>query len=363
MNSDVAARSRGASPSPLAQLASTLVFCAVLAALLGGERRLLHEVPGEFLAGDGPAQKWRRLEENEGIRMLFLGSSRVYRQLNPGLFDDQMAARGLTTVSYNFGLPGMGFFEELYLAERIADAPPPGLRWLLIELLDPTKEQDEVNRLSRRNIEWHTPALAWFALRAALLSERPGRERLDLAVEHLELLALRSSNAGLAIPALEQLLEGGAPGEDPSPHGFLPLTLDRSATTLARRDSFERDLAANPRYLEERVREVMEHETSPSPLVRARMRALTARLEAAGIRPIFFLSPPATRNNSDWRRLHEEGVLPDLIALDDPEEYPAFSLDASIRFDKNHLDRAGSGRLTRLLAEALSVLLKAEEGR
>jgi len=343
----------------LRALLSVLVFAGTLALCALGARSLFEALPGEFLDGDGPAQKLHRLEaRGDEVQLLFLGSSRVYRQLNPAVFDARLAERGVSLVSYNLGLPGMRFHEQLYLAERLIEERPPALRWLLFELLDPDPELEEANLLSRRNIEWHTPGLTWFALRTTLESPRPLPRKLGLGREHLELCLLRSFNAGLGPAALLDLLGGERLG-DPTPRGYLPLDLDPTQTTAIHRRRFQRDLAQNPRLLEERVQAIQQPGAPPGPLLAAEMRSWVARLEAAGIQPLFFLSPPADRNNSDWRALREQGVLPNLFAFDDPAQYPDFYLERSIRFDMNHMDRVGGSRLTRLLAEALAPSLAA----
>jgi len=345
-------------------LLSAAVFCLVLGLACCGLRRGFEALPDLVLEEPGPpALKLQHLRAHgDEIELLFLGSSRVFRQLNPTVFDAQLAERGLRLRSYNLGLPGMRFYEQLYLIDRLLAERPPALRWLLIELGDPDPGLEDANLLTRRSIEWHSTAITWLVLRNTWASDRALVAKLEATWSHLQGAWLRGSNAGLGVPALVSLIEPAPVQEDESPAGFLPLEFDPNRTTAQHRREFLTALAAEPRLLEQRVREIRQPAVPPAPgaLLAGEMRALVARLEHAGIEPLFFLSPPAERSNADWRALRAAGVLPNLFALDDPEQNPDFYLDPSIRFDLNHMDRTGGNRMTRLLAQEVAEHLLAE---
>ena len=56
---------------------------------------------------------------------VFVGSSRVYRQIAPGVFDRQVAAStGRAMRSFNLGAPSMFLPESLYVIDRILAQRP-----------------------------------------------------------------------------------------------------------------------------------------------------------------------------------------------------------------------------------------------
>src|SRR5262245_31919094 len=64
-----------------------------------------------------PKLTW--MEENaDNYDVLFLGSSRTYRQIIPELFDQLMAEGGKTVRSFNLGVDGMRPPEDTYLLEQ-----------------------------------------------------------------------------------------------------------------------------------------------------------------------------------------------------------------------------------------------------
>jgi hypothetical protein len=296
---------------PVAALLNVVVFVLVLALVLRGERRVFEGLPGFSLEEQGPpaikAEHLRR--HGDEIDLLFLGSSRVYRQLNPAVFDARLAELGWPLRSYNYGLPGVRFYELLYLAERLIEERPPALRWLVLELADPRPPLESANLLNRRSIEWHTAAVTTLAVRDALDSGGALRGRLEDAGQHVSGLVLRCGNLGLGTPALVTRFWPSGPSEDLVPTGFLPFDIDPSPSTPRRRAEFLAELQARPRLLQERVREIRPGPERPRlPARSARVvQDLVERLRAVGIEPLFLLLPPADRDNRDWEDARAEG--------------------------------------------------------
>ena len=87
---------------------------------------------------------------------VFVGSSRVYRQISPGVFDAQVtAATGRPMRSFNLGAPSMFLPESLFVIDRILAQRPARLRWMFIELDDPKPRLEEHAGLVRREVYWH----------------------------------------------------------------------------------------------------------------------------------------------------------------------------------------------------------------
>lgn len=344
---------------------SCLVFCVVLALACLGQREILRRVPGLGLEEEGPpAIKARhyRIHRDE-IDLLFVGSSRVYRQLNPAVFDARLAELGHPTHSYNFGLPGVRFYELLHLVDWLLETRSPRLRWLFLELGDPEADLEDANLFTRRNIGWHAPGLTWIACRNAWESERPLGRKLGESAAHLGALLFNLSNAGCGVPAVSSLLNGDATPPDQTPAGCLPAEYDPTRATRAHREEYLARLEADPELLRKRVDELLapRERSELSSFQLEVVRALVARIRDAGVEPIFLLLPPADRNNADWLAARASGALPDLFAYDDPRRFDDFYLDPELRFDLNHLLKAGGNRLTRSLAEDFARHLEAGE--
>jgi hypothetical protein len=346
---------------------NVLVFCVVLALACTAVRRVLERMPGLQLEEDGaPAVKVTHAREHaDAYELLFLGSSRVYRQINPTVFDAVLAEHGIAVRSYNLGLPGMRFYELLRRIDQILEERPPALRWLVLELDDPDPGLEDANVLSRRFIEWHTARVSWTAYRTILASSRSPLEKLRQCWGHTQGLLLRASNAGLGMTAVESRF--GVPPDltDYTPAGFLPLDFDPTRVTKEHRAEFLADFAKDKGILERRAQAITDPDIVPRlpRRLRDQMRDLVARIRAAGIEPLFLLLPPAERCNWDWRAAHKRGALPALFSYDDPREYQDFYRDLALRFDINHLNKAGANALTRLLAEDVAAHIQGSKSQ
>src|SRR5688572_32965818 len=65
--------------------------------------------------------------------VLFLGSSRTYRQVIPELFDKLMAEAGHPLKAYNLGIDGMRPPEDTYILEKVLSNRTKPLRWVIVE--------------------------------------------------------------------------------------------------------------------------------------------------------------------------------------------------------------------------------------
>lgn len=75
-------------------------------------------------------------------------------------------------------------------------------------------------------------------------------------------------------------------------------------------------------------------------------------LRASGIEPIYFIGPGTTREQS-FLDLAARGVVPRLLAFNDPAAYPEL-YRPEMRADRYHLNPIGAHRLTELLVQRLT---------
>jgi hypothetical protein len=82
----------------------------------------------------GASQKFRFFSAHKDeFDTLFIGSSRIYFQISPAIFDRVTRESGLPTHSFNFGIGSTYLLESAYLLEQILNLKPRNLRWLFIE--------------------------------------------------------------------------------------------------------------------------------------------------------------------------------------------------------------------------------------
>ena len=103
----------------------------------------------------GVSQKFRFFAEHKDeFDALFIGSSCVYFQISPAVFDHVTRESGLPTRSFNFGIGGMYLPETSYLLEQILKLNPRNLRWVFIEYDEVQTKWSPENQTSRRALYW-----------------------------------------------------------------------------------------------------------------------------------------------------------------------------------------------------------------
>ncbi len=103
----------------------------------------------------GVSQKFRFFAAHKDeFDTLFIGSSRIYFQISPAIFDRLTRESGLPTHSFNFGIGGMYLPESSYLLEQILSLKPRNLRWIFIEYDELQTKWSTENQTSRRALYW-----------------------------------------------------------------------------------------------------------------------------------------------------------------------------------------------------------------
>lgn len=305
---------------------------------------------------------WLERQKDE-VDAIFVGSSRVYREIDPARFDAACAAAGRPLRSLNLGMQGMRFPETLDLAERILTMEPARLRYLFLELAPFETAIEPENRLTERVVSWHSWPVSWRLILASLAEDLPWSERLDRAADHLLHWAHRAGNLGRGFAILETL--SGTAAEDfegrhtlgPAGDGFRALDDEQGGNFRERRRLFLEDLEGF-----RAAQEVLLAPDGPEPadpLLAPVLARLAAACAARGVRPIYLILPVIEKQTA-LRRLHDAGFAPDLIAFDDPAAWPDF-YRVRYRYDIHHLNAEGAALLTGALAAA--TLRLAEDGR
>jgi hypothetical protein len=341
--------------------AAFLITCAGLHAILP-----FPEIDG------GVSQKFRFFAAHKDeFDTLFIGSSRIYFQISPAIFDRVTRESGLPTHSFNFGIGGMYLPESAYLLEQILNLKPRNLRWVFIEYDELQTKWSPENQTSRRALYWAD----W---------------------KRVSLLLRKLSDAGTAplwLPNPAKLREIMLPQNDEKSTGslltFYAGQFEKNYTNVARAGDvldyfFSRDTknrrasylgAASDGYV------TRPHRMSPNQAA-AYERGLAAAMAQAGIRPlspyaveayrqcaqevrnigaapIFLISPSTTEINISTGSTGLPGVV---MAFNNPRAYPSL-YHTSVRRDGQHLTKSGAEEFTRIVAANFVELAQAGEIR
>jgi hypothetical protein len=270
---------------------------------------------------------------------IFIGSSFVHNQLVPRELDDEMAARGHPTRSFNFGLPGMSCGEALYVLEHVLALHPAHLKRLVLDGdMNDRPEHEDV--LTRRTIGWHAPEPT--AISMAAMWRAP------------ETLAYRTAAIRQdALGALQRLFDVGVINEWLS--GARDST-DVGAEGYATRDSWQDLDPTRPAGAKYRaaVDELRDHGRAPAEASGYRetlFEAMVARGRARGLEPLVLLAPTL-------HRYPPPSVRVPVYAFNDPSRQPEL-YDRLARADINHLNDRGARLYSRAVARALAAALDA----
>ncbi|HVS64978.1 MAG TPA: hypothetical protein VMT85_15910 [Thermoanaerobaculia bacterium] len=332
---------------------SVVAGVAVLALL---ERRL-PESTGDLLG-----EKLRQYARVAGeIDTIFLGSSRVYRHLDPATFDATFAEYGRRASSFNLGVPDMRILETLHLAERLLEGSSAIERLIVEAEAEPLFIREE-NRETQRVRRWHGIGTLRRAIPAILDAGAPWPETALAVLDRLALFAWRASQIGRGLDGIDALLDevGDRPARwiEPENRGFLSLDADRRAPrTESDREGLERrwrelhEEVADWRRTVARLRRSSPEGELRDPYELERFAELERLAARHDVELVFVLSPrPERRPN--LVHAAEAGIIDRLARFDDPDRYPEFyALDG--RYDRHHLDEEAAKEMTRRLALAL----------
>lgn len=306
--------------------------------------------------------------ERGGVDTVVVGSSLVYRHVDPFVFDRTMAEAGRPTRSFNLGLPGMTPHELDLIVDRLCELDPEGLRsvwisppWLSLETRPSPRGPREVNV--------HDPERLLVIARLIAASELSLPDKLSVGLAHAVVSARNVLRVGMGYEDLRRRLAGTASDRERAaaeadaelremlgPHGdgFEALVVSGDDKLLLRRASIwakggKRDFL---RALRERRRDGPPDVAVPGGLD-ALLERLATRVRGAGWEPVFFTHPLVSPDQPDAQYVHlwrpPDGSL--VLDLSDPERYPEL-FDLDLHFDLMHLNAPGAQLFTERLAHA-----------
>jgi hypothetical protein len=332
----------GSLPVVSVSVARTTLNVAIFFATLFGACTLI----GGFLPFpkvDGIYQKWAYFRAHKDqYDVLFLGSSRFYRQIVPRQFDDRVkAASGREFRSFNCGLDAMWPPESCFMLRELLSLEPKRLRWVFIEVMEIVSRLDDRNLTTRRMAYWHDWRHTRMVCSAISAGKQPIGEKCWLYTGHLAIYFRERSNQGRGAEWLSAAF-GMEKGKS-----------DRKMSSKLKEDGY----AGRDRELEGPERERYERflakakVSPPLPLVpisdalREALDRMIAEVRAAGAEPILVVSPSLFPNENFTNLPENVSVWSFLGANEYPDLY-----DPRHRFDIGHLNTAGARTYTDLLS-------------
>ena len=316
----------------------------------------------------GPKNDYYQAHKDE-YNTLFFGSSRVYNQVIPELFDttaNQAEGTGTTTNistdvstaeinSYNFGIPAMRAIDSAVLIEDVLADPPKNLKWVFFESILDKGYEPVTNARTHRAMYWHTWENTALAARYIFTSDESLPQKVALFSSHLLPFVYNQMNVGRlfnqVLPSDFSEEEQTVAADFTANEGFFALQDDSEPGRQA--------LLQDPEGYSESVatlKAVQANFQTDDPTLSANKRMLLEQIiqtiRAAGAEPIF-LEPPGLHLENDFQAAKRLGIIDNLISYKDPEQFPElYRLD--YRHDADHLNKAGSEAFTTRLAQDFS---------
>ena len=316
----------------------------------------------------GVSQKFRFFAAHKDeFDTLFIGSSRVYFQISPAIFDRVTRESGLPTHSFNFGIGGMYLPETSYLLEQILNLKPRNLRWVFIEYDELQTKWSPENQTSRRALywaDWKRVSLLlrkltdggtdpfWLPnpakLRDIVLRQEDEKNTRSLLTFYAGQFEKNYTNVARAADVLGYFF-----GRDPKGRRarYLGVASDGYVTRPNRMSpnqvtAYERGLAAA-------MAQTGTHPLSPYAVEAYRQCAQEVR--SIGATPIFLITPSMTQIDIATESTALPGVL---MAFNNPRTYPNLYRN-NVRRDGQHLTKSGAEEFTRIVAANFVELARA----
>jgi hypothetical protein len=292
---------------------------------------------------------------------LFIGSSRVYRQIDPALFDRLTSEQGIDSHSFNFGIEAMHSPEDLYLCEQILALKPARLKRVFLESSGFYHTFPNRDTESMRVVYWHD-ARRLFLLSKLIFStaEKPVKprswekeltaqtEKFNLFGQHLAIFFKRFCNLGqyasLFSFASEPPDRAHRMSLGPAEDGFKPLDFPFEGVELEQYKKRCLDLIRQPA-----------RKSQLPPLAAKSLDSLIKAIRRTGAEITILISP--TMNSERFYPKAKSDVS--VLDFSNLTEWPAL-FASEHRFNSGHLNSAGAAIYTRALAGSY-ILLKNPE--
>ncbi|MEA3208643.1 MAG: hypothetical protein QOE70_1700 [Chthoniobacter sp.] len=298
-------------------------------------------------------------QRHDDYDTIFLGSSRIYYQVIPPLFDQAAAEEGLPTKSFNAGVAGMRPPEDAYFLDYLLRTPPKSLRWVFIELAALRTSMDADKAGTVRAVYWHDwPRLVILFKRAIWLGPKKKprsfkegledlREPLENFIDHVELFVRNQTNFGRGT-ALTALLTGVTRVKRDLTAALIGQDRRGWVHTGRPEEMAGPQLEAFDRALADRRAEPTRKELG-DPVSQQALEQMIARIEKLGATPVLVVPPTMNKRNFFPQPERETKTM--VLDFCDLEKFPEL-YEHRFRLDTDHLNTEGSQVFTRIFVKA-----------
>lgn len=312
------------------------------------------------------SEKMEYFESNkDNYDVVFIGSSRVYRHVDPEVFDEYLSTQGYDIQTFNFGFYGMKMPETYFWLEKVIDLQPKNLKWIVIEANLDNAYENLNNARNNRVMYWHTPKHTENTLKYIAGSDDSLPRKSVSIYSHLvpffynfvnlgDMSKVFLSSSGLTDYKTSATSYSDFLGESLS--GYKSLD-DEPGEGYKRTNQRFISNFSNFQQQVTRFGEKIDHDSvSMDPSRRELIRQFTELVESSGATPIFVI-PPKLKTEAHTLQLHKDDYLESLLAYNDPEKYPDL-YQLEYRFDPEHLNDKGSKEFTKLIAKEFEQYLE-----
>ncbi len=364
----VGASSPGPVPSGPSLVRRAAITLLALAAFVGTAAAIRKATPWPEEYGLRPKRDWF-VEHKDEFDVLFLGTSRTFRGIDPRIVDAELAAAGVTGEagplrSFNFGVGGMLRFETDYVLDELLEARPARLRIVVIEG-DPWDPATDFlnNTFSSRSVFWHDLERTRLALHSVQLMDKPLGESWRISWIHIQLCAMKmlSMGQGTRIPAswfgesIDPFQRSLSYSQIAEAAGYQPY----EAFIAPGPTTWDQLLDNDPEHAKSIMGRVRAANDRPPELERYNLRALEAqeaRVRDAGARMVVLLVP-GDLGGSEESALAQRGDVEHLLDFNRPERYPQYWARGA-RIEDFHLTRSSAVELSKSVAAELARILR-----
>ncbi|MGF1603313.1 MAG: hypothetical protein ACFCU8_15065 [Thermosynechococcaceae cyanobacterium] len=288
--------------------------------------------------------------------VLFIGSSRIYRQISPNDFDEFVSTKTRSFQSFNLGMFGMKLPETYFWLEKVLEMKPKNLKWVFVEVNLDNVYEPIANARTNRVIYWHDFKHTINTLHYIFSVKDTLPRKIASAYSHLLPFFYHSINLGDFSNALLASLDSSkTPDVDTyrqylgkSLNGYKALDDETGEVYIQPRRVFLARLDDYSRQLNVLARQ----KTRKANVARGEKEILDrfqTLIETSGATPIFVI-PPKLQREPALQKLREDGYPVTILAFNDPLKYENL-YRPNLRFDEKHLNDKGAREFTLLLAQ------------
>ncbi len=296
----------------------------------------------------------------------FVGTSHIYRSIDPQQFDAECHDSGIDAKSYNAGVFRLGYLEADLLLERIISRVEPGKPWLVV--MEPSlRDCDFVNWSSERELFTHDPKQTVRAVRYHWLGICDGQSvykqlrHAAAMAAHLGSGLLYQLNYGKASRVVFPMGDGFVTRSFgvPFANGFLPL--DREERRPSDHPPLFDDPAKFGKLLEVGTSRRSKSKAEPMRSTIRLYEEIAEKIETAGGRfalittPRFTIGAPHLGDDIDALLRYPPATISRRLLGDyrySPENEDLFQ--ARYWFDPEHLGQAGATAFSKKLASDIA---------